>query len=71
MTPAENKFLSDAIIDMLPDEPKHALAVLVLTFANVVVATGALDDEAHSALTIALRQMRNADRSRAPERGSA
>lgn len=71
MSPAETKFVSDAIIDLLPDEPKEALATLVLTYANVVVATGAGDEAAHEALRIALGQMRAADRSGASSGGAA
>lgn len=68
MKPEQSKFISDAIVDLLPDDPRQALALLALTFANVVVATGCSDDAAHRALTISLSQMRSADRSKAPER---
>jgi hypothetical protein len=63
MSAEQNKFISDAIIDLLPDAPDKALTILALTFANAVVATGCSDEAAHKALTISLRQMRAADRS--------
>lgn len=64
---AQNKFVSDAIVDLLPAEPDKALSILALTYANVIVATGCSDDAAYKALSISLRQMRAADRKELPK----
>ena len=62
MSPEEAKFLSDSIVDILPDDPRQALTVLALTLANVVVCTRCPEADAHEALNIAVRQMRSAHR---------
>lgn len=71
MKPEEVKFLSDGIVDLLPDDPKLALAVLAITYANVIVATECAEADALEALRRALAQMRCADRSRPAATGAA
>jgi hypothetical protein len=58
MTPEKTREHSFKIIDLLPDAPDEAMAVLALTFANVTCSTGCTDQAAINAFRIALRQMR-------------
>lgn len=58
MTPEATRTLSFRIIDILPDAPDEAMAVLALTFANVTCSTGCSDEAAINAFRIALQQMR-------------
>lgn len=58
MTKDETKAIADDIIDLLPDNPKHALSTIALTFACVAVATKCADDAAIALLKAALQQMR-------------
>lgn len=49
--------IGQGIMSLLPDNPHDAVAVLALVFANVVVATGCADENALTAVRVALRQM--------------
>jgi hypothetical protein len=55
---AERHQIALAIIDMLPDDPRDALTVLVMSLANVAVSTECSDEPLFNALQVALRQRR-------------
>ena len=57
--PAEQvRAITRKMIDHLPDDPRLAVAVCALCYANVAVATGHSDEGALEAVRRALAQMR-------------
>lgn len=69
MTPEKAKGFIDTLIEALPDDPRDALSVLAMAYANVVVQTGCDDRSAFDALSVSLGKFRVAALSEHEGRG--